>query len=250
VIPVPTDESFNNKGQFAFRTTQWTMVLKAKESDSPLARDALERLCSTYWFPLYAFIRRKGHSPHNAQDLVQGFFEQLLENSSLRSVEREKGKFRTFLLASLTHFLANEWDRQTRLKRGGGCQTFSIDAEKAEDRFAHEPADPAVTPDGAFDRAWAQTVFQNVITRLREEYRKTDDEERFDALKQCLMGANTEEGYIELGARLQLSEGGIKTSIRRMRLRFRELLRAELAETLAEGMDVDQEIREMIAALR
>ena len=226
------------------------MVLEAKKADSEQARDALERLCSTYWFPLYAFVRRKGHSPHEAQDLVQGFFEQLLAKSYLESVHPEKGKFRTFLLTALTNFLANDFDKKTRLKRGGGCQVISINADEAEHRYLEEPADQVTSPDQAFDRAWAQTVFDTVLSKLHEEYRKTGDEARFNALQQCLMAGDAQEKYVDIAPKLGLSEGGVKTSVRRMRLRFRDLLREELARTLAEGADLSEEIRHMIVALR
>lgn len=239
-----------NNGQYGFRTTQWTLVLSARDNLSGEADKALERLCQTYWYPLYSFARYKGSSPDDAQDRVQGFFEKLLSRNYLRSVNREKGKFRTFLLTAFSGFLANEWDKRNRLKRGGDRQIISFDGDCAEDRFKRELVDPAITPDAAYDRAWAQTVFDRVISKLREEQKKLGEERRFDALNFCLMGGDAEEGYAQIGADLGLSEGGVKTAVRRIRLRFRDLLREELAQTLAPGSDVDQEIREMITALK
>jgi RNA polymerase sigma factor (sigma-70 family) len=233
-----------------FNTTQWTMVLNARDQDSEMGRAALERLCQTYWYPLYAFARRKGRSPEDAQDLVQGFFEQFLSKGYLETVAREKGKFRTFLLACMTHFMANEWESRNRQKRGGGTTTISIDAGTAEERFKLDPADPATPPDAAFDRAWAEAVFDQVIAELRQEYELLGEKERFEALNSCLMGSGAEEGYKEVGARLGLSEGGVKTVVRRMRLRFRDILREELAQTLTEEADVDAEIRHLLLALK
>ncbi len=238
-------------GRAAFRTTRWSMVLEATRGEDPdAARAALEHLCAAYWFPLYAFVRRKGCSAEDSQDLVQSFFAHLLEKNVLHSVERVKGKFRTFLLASISHHLANERDKRSRLKRGGGCQIVSIDANEAEDRYQRAPADAGETPDLAFDRAWAQTVFDEVMARLREECRANGDGERFELLKPCLMGEEAAGGYAAAGARLGLSENGVKTSVHRLRLRFRELLREVLADTLVNRGDLENEVRHMIASLR
>lgn len=234
-------------GQPGFCTTQWTQVLTARSGDSSRSFRALEQLCQAYWYPLYSFIRRKGHSPEDAQDLVQDFFAAFLKNNFLQSVERDKGKFRTFLLASTTHFLANAWDKRNRLKRGGGCTVISIDAEQAENRFASEPRD-FQTPDRAFERAWAETVVEFALKKLEQEYARAGEQERFAALKLSLMG-DGELQYKELGEQLGLSEGGIKTAVRRMRVRFGAVLREELAQTLAENVDVDEELRHLLQAL-
>jgi len=239
----------SNRLPHEFCTTRWTTVLKAKGGDSQRS-EALESLCRTYWFPLYAFVRHKGKSPEDSQDLVQGFFEQFLMKDYLASVAQDKGRFRTFLLTSLTHFMANEWDKTNRLKRGGGRQIFSIDALEAEERFKLEPADKGLGPDAAFDRAWAQTVVDAVFSRLRAEYARLGEADRFELLNVSLMGGEAEGGYAEIGTKLGLSEGGIKTVVRRMRLRFRDLLRSELSETLAEGVEVDDEIRHLLVALK
>lgn len=235
----------NRQGRFC--TTQWTMVLDARADDSAQAFAALEKLCQTYWYPLYSFVRRKGHSPEDAQDLVQGFFEALLRKDYLKAVDRGKGKFRTFLLASMTHYLANEWDKRNRLKRGGGCAVISIDGVEAEERFALEPA-AAGNPSLAFERSWAETLVETVLEGLAEEYSMAGEAGRFEALKATLMG-DGELRYKDFGAALGLSEGGVKTAVRRMRIRFRELLLRELAQTLAEGEDGEDELRHLLQAL-
>jgi RNA polymerase sigma-70 factor (ECF subfamily) len=174
--------------QLAFVTTHWSVVLTAGGSDTTRARDTLARLCQTYWYPLYAYIRRRGHSPHDAQDLTQAFFAQLLERQSLAAADPERGRFRSFLLGAMNHFLVNEWQKAHAQKRGGGSQTLSLDLAAAEERFDLEPADNS-TPDRVFEKQWAMTLLGEVLNRLDAEYRREGKGGLFAALKQTLMGS-------------------------------------------------------------
>jgi RNA polymerase sigma-70 factor (ECF subfamily) len=174
--------------QLAFVTTHWSVVLTAGGSDTTRARDTLARLCQTYWYPLYAYIRRRGHSSHDAQDLTQAFFAQLLERQSLAAADPERGRFRSFLLGAMNHFLVNEWQKAHAQKRGGGSQTLSLDLAAAEERFDLEPADNS-TPNRVFEKQWAMTLLGEVLNRLDAEYRREGKGGLFAALKQTLMGS-------------------------------------------------------------
>jgi len=228
-----------------FATTHWSSVLAAGNAASAEAADALERLCRTYWYPLYSFVRRKGYDPHEAEDLTQGFFARLLEKRSLDSVAPEKGKFRTFLLCSLDHFLANEWDKAGRLKRGGGLTFVSLQTTHAEERFGLEDRE-AATPERAFDQRWAQTMLELVLRRLRAEFGHPRQPSRFDELKPFLLGEPDAAGYATVAARLRISEQGVKSAVHRMRRRFRELFREEIAHTAATRADIDEELRYLV----
>lgn len=231
-----------------FATTHWSVVLAASRDSSADAQEPLEKLCRTYWPPLYAFVRRQGHDEQDAQDLTQEFFARLLGKKSLRSVNPDKGKFRSFLLASMKHFLANEWDRKNRLKRGGGTVTISLDDESAESSYlaatAHE-----LTPEKVYDRRWAQTVVEQVLTRLRREFGTGEKASRFEALKGCLLVEPDAVSYAELAGKLQLTEAGVRSAVFRLRHRFREVFRNEIAHTVATVEDIDEEIRHLLAAL-
>jgi RNA polymerase sigma-70 factor (ECF subfamily) len=231
-----------------FAPTRWSVVLTARGSDSTHVRDALEKLCRTYWPPIYAFVRRQGHSPHDAQDLTQEFFARLLEKNYLADVDRAKGKFRSFLLASLKHFLANEWDKAMAQKRGGGKIFVPIDAQSAETKLGIDPAD-AQSADKIFERRWALTLLEQVLRRLREEYIGDGKEELFEQLKPTLTEASGRISYAAMGARLGMSEGAVKVAVHRLRQRYRELLRAEIAETVASASEVEDELRNLFAAL-
>lgn len=220
--------------------------MAATAGDSTQARRALEHLCATYWYPLYAFVRREGHGADDAQDLTQEFFARLLEKNWLDAVDRERGKFRSFLLAAMRHFLANEWDRARRLKRGGGQVILSLDAESAESRYALEPADPA-TADRIFERRWALTLLEQVLNRLRKEFAGAGRGKLFDELKSALTGEKVP--YAEIAARLNLNEGAVRVAVHRLRLRYRDLVRAEIAETVATEDEVDAEVQHLFAAL-
>lgn len=225
----------------AFVTTHWSVVLKAGHSDATRARDALAKLCQTYWYPLYAYVRRRGHSPHDAQDLTQTFFERLLEANSLANASREKGRFRSFLLGAMNHFLAHEWAKARTQKRGGGQPVLSLDLAAAEQRFDLEPAIDAA-PDVAFDRQWATALLNEVLDRLEAEYRRDGKAALFETLKQTLAGPRESQPYADVAARLGMNEGAVKTAVHRLRRRYRELLQAEIANTLNSSDDVKEEL--------
>jgi RNA polymerase sigma factor (sigma-70 family) len=227
-----------------FVTTRWTIVLTAGRTDTAQAQAALEKLCQTYWYPLYAYVRRQGHSPEDAQDLTQEFFARLIAKNYLGDVDRSKGKFRSFLLASLKHFLANEWDKSRAQKRGGGQTIVSLDAET---RYRLEPAD-VVSADKVFERRWALTLLDEVLKRLRDEYAADGKTKLFEQLKETLTGERTIP-YAKLGDRLGMTEGAVKMAVHRLRQRYRETLRAEIAETVSGPEEVEEELRHLHAAL-
>jgi RNA polymerase sigma-70 factor (ECF subfamily) len=231
-----------------FLPTRWTVVLAAGSDDSPEAHDALEKLCRAYWPPIYAFVRRQGHSPHDAQDLTQGFFARLLDKNCIAEADRSKGRFRSFLLGTLKHFLANEWDKAKAQKRGGGKTLIPIDAESVESSCGMELADQ-LTADKVFERRWALTLLDQVLRRLREDFARDGKENLFEQLKQTLTEASRSVPYAEIAVRLGTSEGAIKVAAHRLRQRYRELLRAEIASTVARPEEVDDEIRNLFAAL-
>jgi len=231
-----------------FTTTHWSVVLAAGGLASSQADLALAELCRTYWYPLYAFVRRKGHSPHDAQDLTQGFFARLLEKNYIADADRERGRFRTFLLAALNHFLSDEWDKAQRLKRGGGREIISFDAISAEERYRLEPLDQL---DAAklYERRWVTTLFEKVLMRLEEEFRESGKTKLFEALKDSLLAQETGSSYAALGARLGLKEDAVKKAVQRMRLRYRELFREEIAQTVAGPSDLEAELKHLFAVV-
>lgn len=231
-----------------FRTTHWSLVLSAGRSGEPGARQALETLCSTYWYPLYAFARRKGQSPEDAQDLVQGFFARLLARDDLAQVHPDKGRFRTFLLTALSHFLANEWDRSQAQKRGGGVEMVPLTGDDPEERFLQAMYGD-VSPDLAFDRSWAERMLATVLGRLRRECEADGRAGRFDALKGLLLGDRSGLSYTQIAAALETSEQGVKSAVHRLRQRFRELFRDEVAQTVAHPAEIDDELRHLIRAM-
>jgi RNA polymerase sigma-70 factor (ECF subfamily) len=231
-----------------FGRTHWSVVVAARGDDSPGARAALEKLCGIYWLPIYAFVRRQGHSPHDAQDLTQGFFARLLGKNFLSAVDRSKGKFRSFLLGALKHFLANEWDRAGAQKRGGANTFIPIDAASAETACWIEPSDNS-SADKIFERRWALALLDQVLRRLREEYVRLGKENLFEQLKPVLTETSRGVRYADIAVRLGSSEGAVKVAVHRLRRRYRELLRAEIAETVASEAEIDDEIRCLFAAL-
>jgi RNA polymerase sigma-70 factor (ECF subfamily) len=231
----------------AFVTTHWSIVLCAQNEDSPASAEALAKLCSTYWFPLYAFVRRQGRSPHDAQDLTQEFFARLLQKDYLKSAAREKGRFRTFLLLALKRFLANDWDRQHAEKRGGFVPIVSIDQELAESRFASEPAH-SLQPDVLFDRQWATTLLERTMKRLHEEYVNSGRTRLFELLRGALARDESSLPYAQIAGQLNLSEAAVKMAVQRLRARYREILRAEIADTVSSPDEVEEEIRHLFAA--
>ncbi len=229
-----------------FVTTHWSVVLRAGLGDSPAAEAALSDLCRTYWYPLYAFVRRQGHRPHDAEDLTQGFFARLLDKKYLATADQAKGKFRTFLLMVLKRFLANEWDWQHAQKRGGFQPIVSIDQEQAEARLAAEPSCEAA-PDVLFDQQWAAALLEKVIGRLSEEYASTGRSAIFGQLRGCLVPGGVSRKYSEIAERLHLTESAVKMAVQRMRARYRQILREEISQTVMRPEDVDDEIRHLFA---
>lgn len=228
-----------------FTTTRWSVVLAAGGGASG-AHAALGHLCAAYWFPLYAFIRRQGHGAHDAQELTQEFFARLLGKSWLGGVDRERGRFRSWLLASVKHFLANEWDRAHAAKRGGRVAMVSFDEAAAEERYLAEPAD-SDDPARLFDRRWALTLLDRVLLRLRDEMDAAGKLAQFEALKGVLTGERARHG--EIARTLGITESAVKAAAHRLRERYRGVLRAEIADTVSTSAEIDEEIRHLFAAL-
>jgi len=235
-------------GAALFTTTHWSVVLAARDTASPEADVALAELCRTYWYPLYAFVRRKGQSAHDAQDLTQAFFARLLEKNYVAQADRERGRFRTFLLAALTHFLSDEWDKARRLKRGGGREIISFDAASAEERYRMEPVDQ-LDAVKLYERRWVTTLFDKVLARLEQEFRDSGKGDLFDSLKGSLLADDAALSHAELGAQLGLSVDVVKQTVHRMRRRYRELFREEIAQTVAGPAEVEDELKHIFAAL-
>lgn len=230
-----------------FVTTHWSVVLSAQNKDSPKSAQALEELCRIYWYPLYAYARRAGHSATDAEDLTQVFFARLLEKDYLKSAAPEKGRFRSFLLVALKRYLADEWDRQHAQKRGGFASVVSIDQALAESRFASEPAH-SLQPDVLFDRQWAVTLLERTLARLQEEYVASGRANLFEYLRGCLAKDETGLPYVEIAARLNLTEAAVKMAVHRLRARYREILEAEIAETVSSPEEIEDEIRHLFLA--
>jgi RNA polymerase sigma factor (sigma-70 family) len=235
-------------GGGAFVTTHWTEVARAGQTTSPQSLAALEQLCRQYWYPLYAYVRRQGHPHEDAQDLTQEFFARLLERKSLRLADRNRGRFRTFLLTSLKHFLINDRHKANRQKRGGGLRVISLDAEQTETRFQAEPAD-RYSPDKAFDRHWAMVLLERVLDQLEDEFTAGRRGEVFGALKPFLTMEQGQSSYAELGAKFGLTEASLKVTVHRLRRRYRELFREEIGRTLDDPQAIDEEMQELFAAL-
>ena len=231
-----------------FTTTLWTRVLLARDPSSTQARDALAELCRAYWYPLYAFLRRSGLNPEDACDRVQEFFARLLGENWLAQVDRSKGRFRSFLLAALKHFVANEWDKEHALKRGGREQLISFDQLTAEARYGLEPSH-AETPDRLFERRWALLLLDRALERLKEEYARQGKALVFEELKGTLEGGR-DVPYAELGRRMGASPGAVKVTVHRLRRRYREILHEEVAQTIGDAIQLDEELRSLIQVLR
>ncbi len=230
-----------------FATTHWTVVLAAGQRHTPQADGALEELCQTYWFPLYAYVRRRGHAKADAEDLVQAFFARLLEKNYLANLDSEKGKFRAFLLAALKHFLANEWDKSQAQKRGGGAVNLSLDWQTADTKFqVAATAEPS--PDKAFDREWALALLARVIERLQSECVAEGKGKLFEQLKTFLMAGGGDSAQSEVAKSLVMEEGAVRVAIHRLRKRYRALLRDEIAHTLSDEAMVDEEMRALFGA--
>jgi RNA polymerase sigma factor (sigma-70 family) len=231
-----------------FLTTHWSVVLTAGRSDTSRSQVALEKLCRAYWYPLYAYVRRRGYSVEDAQDLTQEFFSRVLEHQWLARADQAKGRFRTFLLTAMERFLANEWDKVRALKRGGGQPNIPIQFETAETRYGVDPADTR-TPEQAFEYRWAVALLAEVVSQLEEEFRARKQIETFTALKPCLLGDRCSQPYADLAAKLGMDEGTVKVAVHRFRQRYRELLRAEIANTVSLPDEVDAEMHHLFNVL-
>jgi RNA polymerase sigma-70 factor (ECF subfamily) len=231
-----------------FPSTHWSVVLAAGRRGSPAADEALEHLCRTYWYPLYSYLRRRGFTEHDAQDLVQEFFARLLERNYPGQADPRKGKFRSFLLITLNHFLSDERTKVSAQKRGGGRPIISLDAQEAEERYRLEPVDEA-SPDKLFERHWAQALVDKSLARLREEYRAAGKGSQFEVLHHFQLGGQAFVTYAEAATRLGLSEPAVKTLIHRLRERHRKLVREEIARTVSTAGEIDEELRHLRAAL-
>lgn len=231
----------------SFAPTRWTIVLAAGHGAAQRADEALAELCRTYWYPMYAYARRRGQSPHDAEDLTQAFFARLIEKDWLASVRREKGRFRSFLLVAMKRFMADEWDRARAAKRGGGDMTVPLDTEVAERQF--DPRLAGGTPELAFDREWAMTLLDHTLARLREEFPGPAKQEEYAVLKEYLTADRGAIPYEELALRLQTTPGAARVAVHRLRKRFREIFRDEIAQTVAREEDQEDELRHLLAAL-
>jgi RNA polymerase sigma-70 factor (ECF subfamily) len=228
-----------------FATTRWTLVLRAGRPDAPESLEALDSLCRAYWYPLYAYLRRQGFDMHEAQDLTQEFFAKLMEKNYLGLADRQRGRFRAFLLTAFKCFLANEWDRACAAKRGSGRRPLSFDEMTAEERYRHEPADH-LSADQLYDRRWALDLIERARGRLREAYAAAEKLNRFERLQSFLPGDQPTRSQAEIGQELGLSENAVKQEVFRLKRNFGELLRAEVADTVANPEDVDEELRYLI----
>ncbi|HYY26729.1 MAG TPA: RNA polymerase sigma factor [Chthoniobacterales bacterium] len=238
------------EGAASFHTTRWTIVMRAAQSQAQGGQSALAQLCRNYWYPLYMFARRRGHSPDDAQDLTQGFFLHLLEQRALAGVDRLKGKFRSFLLASFQNHLSDQVDRARRFKRGGDKEFVQLDAEEAEERYRLEPVE-RLTAENMFDARWAMTLLAEALNRLHQEYASEAKTSTFEALKVFLDPVNSASppSYEEVANRLQVSTGAVKTLIHRLRKRYTALLREEVGRTVSNPAEIDEEIHALCEAL-
>ncbi len=245
-MPSPATGESERSGWFT--TTHWSVVLAARDTQSPRCDEALDRLCRQYWPPVYAFIRRRGHGPDDAQDLTQGFFARLLEKNYLQAADAARGKFRTLLLTAVTRFLINERDRRLAQKRGGGAVHLPLEVNHAEEGYRVEPADPA-TPETIYERRYAETLLEAVLGRLRGEFAANDQRDRFEVLKPFLAAERHPLSGADVAARLGLSETAAYSAIHRLRRRYGELLREEVAHTVARPEEIDDELRHLAQVL-
>jgi RNA polymerase sigma factor (sigma-70 family) len=231
-----------------FEQTHWSVIRSAMDKQCPdAAADALERLCRIYWPPLYAYVRRLGESPHDAQDLTQEFFARFLDKDFLAAVDESKGRFRSFMLAALKHFLANERDKRRAQKRGGGCFFVPTDFHNAESHCGFEPSQ-SLTPEVIFQRRWATALLEQALARLRGEYAAAGKEAWFEQLKQTLTEGRGTIAYAALAARLETSEAAVKMAVHRLRQRYRDAIRSEIAATVAHPSQIEDELREVLRA--
>jgi len=235
--------------QDQFTTTRWTLVLAAKNRDDPAGSDAFARLCERYYEPLYTYLRRRGQTAEDAQDLMQGFVARAIEKDILRHADPSRGKFRAFLLTALKHYAANEHTRATADKRGGNQPALPLDLEAAEGRYRHEPRDD-LTPERLYDRRWALAVLERALSALRAECRESGREAFLDAVHGSLTGDSDRIPHREIAERFGMTESSVRVTLHRLRLRYRDLVRSEVAETLESEDAVDEELRYLLSALR
>jgi RNA polymerase sigma factor (sigma-70 family) len=247
---MPEEESKpEHGGHHWFATTHWSVVLAAGQTNSPEMEAALEALCKSYWFPIYSYIRRRGHEHQNALDLAQGFFEMLLEKKNLAGIDPHRGRFRSFLLTVLNGYLANQYDRETAQKRGGGKKIISLDDDTIENRYQLEPA-TNLTPDKIYERHWAVAVMQKALDDLAAEFSSAGKTRLFEALKIYLTTEPSAGDYKIIAQQLNMKEGGIAVSVYRMRQRYRELVRGVVANTVSNPMEIDDEMRHLLELLQ
>jgi RNA polymerase sigma-70 factor (ECF subfamily) len=246
-MPLQESNGSDARGSAAFVTTHWSAVLAAGTQDSTQTAEALAVLCRAYWRPLYAYARRRGHNQHDAQDLTQEFFARFLAKNYVAQADREKGRFRSFLLASMKHFLANEWDRANTLKRGGACAFIPLDEF---DEAQQARLESHLPPDQLYERQWALTLLDQVFTHLREECVAAGKAELFDTLRVYLSGEKAAAAYAEAGTALAMSAGAVQVAVHRLRKRYGELLRAEIAHIVSRPEEIDEELRHLFTALR
>ena len=228
-----------------FETTQWTLVVAAGDTSAPESEQALASLCETYWYPLYVYARRRGKSEDDARDLTQGFFAKLLEKNWVAAADRDRGKFRTFMLTALQRYMIGEWERERAQKRGGGQLPLSLDFDTAEHGYKREVPDDR-TPEDVFDACWAKTLMERAFDRLRRDTLEPGKEDRFELFAGIVTGDSREVPYKEIAGTLGLSESAVKVGIHRMRKRFGEILRAEVADTVSHEDDIDDELRHLL----
>jgi len=231
-----------------FATTHWSVVLAAGQEASPQSAEALEKLCGAYWYPLYVYARRRGNGPEDAQDLTQQFFARFLEKGSFSLADPARGRFRTFLLKSLQHFLADDWRRAHQAKRGGGKVELPSDSDTAEGRYAVELVE-TMTPERAFEERWAMTLLEHVLSRMREDYDRAGKARLFEVLQDFLWGTDGSASYAQVAESLAMTEGAIRVAVHRLREQYRERLRAEVAHTVSNPNEVDDELRYLVQAI-
>jgi RNA polymerase sigma-70 factor (ECF subfamily) len=238
-----------SQSDLRFASTRWSLVAAAGQSRSRESQDALATLCGLYWYPLYAYARRRLDNVDDAQELTQAFFVQLLEKDYLQEADPRRGRFRSFLLAAFSHFLSNELGKLRAQKRGGGRQLITLDFQAGERQYHLEPADHA-TPETIFERRWALTLLEQTLACLREEFASAGKQSLFESLKETLTGEGPSRPYVQVARELGISETAVKVAVHRLRRRYQELIRAEIAQTVARPQDVDDELRDLFAAVR
>lgn len=241
-MPSPDDSSMPATGRGAqFAATSWTVVMAAKQTGSPGAGEALEKLCETYWYPLYSYVRRKGNDPHKAQDLTQEFFFRLIRENYLGAVDRRRGKFRSFLLAAMNHFMSNQRDYERAAKRGGGQTVFSLDETDAEDRYLREPAS-TLSPEKIFERSWFLTLFDQALARLRTEQEAAGRGEVFEHLKQFVVDDAAAGDYNAAARKVGMTANAVAVTVHRWRERYKRLVHDEVVRTVADPSEIEEEL--------